>query len=162
MVNTVMVITKRPLHGNSQTAGSMYRLVDLFAGDLKNYKSHSLQSFFNRVANMRYKIDPRGAEVVARPKWGMRLAKNRGIDCKKKSIMMAGYLKLNGIPYRFIGSSTRPKPIFGRPPIHHVFPQGRFCFRNGCRWMNLDATYSHNKIFAPKPRVTRAVVFERV
>lgn len=161
MVSNVMVITKRPLRGNVQTAGSMYQVTDRFAGDLKNFKNLSLSDFFRRVANMRYRKDPRGAEIVARPKWGLSLAKRGGIDCKKKAVIMAGFLKMSGVPFRFVGSSTRPKPFFGKPPIHHVFPQGKFCAGSRCQWKNVDATYPHYKLFAPKPKITRAVIFER-
>lgn len=161
MVSDRVHIRRRPLRGNSQTAGSMYMLADRFAGDLKNFKNLSLSDFFRRVANLRYRKDPRGAEIVARPKWGFSLARGGGIDCKKKSVIMAGFLNLKKIPNRFVGSSTRPKTFFGKPPIHHVFVQGLFCDADRCKWKNVDATYSQNKLFARKPKVTRAVIFER-
>src|SRR3954465_1559540 len=135
---TEMIIHRAPLLGKEQTAASMYRMVDLYADDLQGAARRPLRSFHRRVAQMPYRRDPAGVEVVARPKWGAWLAARRGIDCKKKAVIMAAWLKLHHIPFRFIGSSSQ-KVLFGKPKIHHVFPQGYFCNPSGgCRWRSVD------------------------
>ncbi len=156
-----LVISRKPLTDKSQTAAAMYDLVEKFATDVKQFANLPLPKFFRKVANMPYKQDRAGREVVARPWWGMALARGGGIDCKKKSIIIAAWFRLRGIPFRFVGSSSK-RVLFGKPPIHHVFPQGYFCADDyGCEWRNVDATYPQNRLFQKKPHVTRAVIFER-
>lgn len=149
--------------GKTQTADSMYMMVEKFSGDVKKYQNQTLPAFFRRVANLPYKKDPTGFEIVARPKWGFVLGRGNGIDCKKKSQLLGAFLTLKKIPWRFVGSSNRPGGLFSKPRIHHVFVQGRFCdFQTGqCGWKNLDATYKHYRMFQPKKNVTRAIIFER-
>jgi hypothetical protein len=100
----------------------------------------SLQEFFNLVKDIPYRRDPRPVEVVARPYYLFK-HRNLGIDCKKKTIAMASYLKANGIPYRLIGSSNRPDR-----KIHHIFPQALI---DG-EFKNVDATYSQYRLFQAK------------
>ena len=66
-----------------------------------------------------------------RPRYAIGFDRN-GLDCKKKTILIGAYLKLNGIPYRLVATSKRPDGH-----CTHVFPQG---FIAG-EWINLDATY---------------------
>ncbi len=154
-------VTRSRLSDKLQTARSMYSMVDKFSQDLAPLENLSLAEFFTRVANMTYHLDPKGREVVARPRWALAMARKRGIDCKKKAILMASFLKLKGIPFRFIGSSSKKPSFFnGTPRIHHVFPQARICDETKCDWRNVDATYPHYRLFAAKPGVTRAVVFQ--
>ncbi len=129
----------------------MYYLINKYNNDLdkiyvrKNgqyrpVSSLTLQEYFNIIRRIPYRRDKKPIEVVARPKHIFK-HRNLGMDCKKKAVMISSYLKNNGIPYRLASSS---KKINKR--IHHVFPQ---MYLNG-EWMNVDATYPHYKIFAPK------------
>lgn len=149
--------------GKTQTADSMYYLAQKFSGDLEQFKNNSLPAFFRRVANLKYRKDPTGFEIVARPKWAFVLGRGPGADCKKKATILGAFLTLKKIPWRFVGSSNRPGGFFSKPRIHHVFVQGKFCdFGTGaCSWKNIDATYKHYNLFQPKKNITRAIIFER-
>ena len=100
----------------------------------------TIDQAFDQIRKIPYRQDVKPIEVVARPAISLR-NKDVGIDCKKKSILIASYLKSRGIPYRLIASSNKPS---GR--IHHVFPQMRF----GNTWLNLDATYPQYRPFQQK------------
>ena len=58
-----------------------------------------------------------------------------GGDCDDKSILIASYLHLNKIKFRFIGGSRKKNS-----PLHHVWVQA---YIDG-EWVNLDATYAWN------------------
>jgi len=145
------------LHSRNQTGDKMYLLINRYAGDInkiaikkngikKDLNKMSLTEFFNIVRDIPYRKDTAPIEIVARPKYILKLHK-LGMDCKKKAILIASYCKLKNIPFRLIASSKKTNRR-----IHHVFPQIK---KNGI-WLNVDATYKHYKIFEPK-RVTYAV-----
>jgi len=138
----------------------MHRLINQYYNDIQNIiveqngkktplSELPINKAFDYIKNIPYRQDSRPFEIVARPEISARNQKN-GIDCKKKAILMAAYLKSRGIPYRLIASSRKPS---GK--IHHVFPQ----MQVGNQWFNLDATYSHYRPGQPKT-VTRAEVLQ--
>lgn len=148
-----MIVSREPLKDKEQTAKKIYQIVNEFYLDLHSVmvpvkkrgqtlraSDLSLQEFFDIVRNIPYRRDPRPVEVVARPYYLFKHQK-LGIDCKKKAILIASYLKANGIPFRFIGSSNRPDRR-----IHHIFPQALI---DG-EYKNVDATYSQYRLFQPK------------
>lgn len=146
------------LNDKSQTSHAMYKLIELFSGDLKKIsikkngqnillQNLSLPDFFNLVRKIKYRKDHAPIEVISRPRHILNL-RGLGMDCKKKALLIASYLRNAGLPYRLIGSSKREN---GR--IHHVFVQG---FIND-RWENIDATYKHYKLFQEK-KVTNAEI----
>lgn len=132
-----MNIKRQFLFDKIQTGIEMKRLVFKHASDLQQYIDYSPQQFYDLVKNLDYKRDKKGYELVSRPLYSMRLGKIYGIDCKKKSILIASYAFLKKIPFRFIASSNRPDK-----KIHHVYPQ---LFLNN-QWIDYDATYKKNKI----------------
>lgn len=151
--------TLTPLRSSEQTAREISRIVNRFYSDLNlllyrrrgSAKSSALakmnlQEFYDFIKNIPFRIDTKPVEFVARPYYIM---KEPGIDCKKKTIMIASFLKLHGIPFQLIGSSVRPDQR-----IHHIFPRG---FINR-KWHTIDATYPENRIFTDK-RNTREVLF---
>lgn len=151
------MISFHTLNSKDQTGAEMYRLIDQYSGDLdriqlngKPLSSLKLFEFFNLVKNIPYRKDIPAIEVVSRPE---KIIRNRcnGMDCKKKSILIASYLKNRGIPFRLIASSKRPDKR-----IHHVFPQAEL---SGI-WYNLDATYKHYKPLELK-QLTAAEVLKR-
>lgn len=151
------MISFHALDSKDQTGSEMYRLIDQYSGDLNKiqYNGNSLQSlplfkYFDFVKNIPYRKDITAIEVVSRPE---KIIRNRcnGMDCKKKSILIASYLKNRGIPFRLIASSKRPDKR-----IHHVFPQAQL---SGI-WYNLDATYNHYKPLELK-ELTKAEVLKR-
>jgi len=127
----------------------MYRMVEQFAGDIGDLASLPLSDYFDQVKRKPYARDVKGSETVARP--SLLLSEFLRLDCKKKAILIAAWLKKNGVPYRFIACSENPD---GK--IHHVFPQGKI----GGAWRNLDATYAKYNLFDKKPRLTRAEVLK--
>lgn len=157
---------EEPLRNKEQTGARMRWLVERFAGDLSRYyvkrKGRAvaldklpLNEYFDVVRTIPYQQDTAPVEVVARPRILLDKARG-GLDCKKKSLLVAAYCQRRGIPWRLVASSRRPDRKY-----HHVFPQG--LFRQGgmsgeaSRWVNLDATYASNRLGENK-RVSAAVV----
>lgn len=145
-----MITTKRStLWNKTQTARAMYSLVIRFATDLGSYGKLSLQDFFDVVRKIPYLRDTKGSEVVARPR--LIFSEFPAIDCKKKAILMASWMEINKIPWRFISTSMRKDKR-----IHHVFAQG---FING-EWKNVDPTYSYFRLFQPKVGITKTEILK--
>lgn len=145
----VTTIRRTTLWDKSQTARAMYGLVRAFASDLGATSKKSLPEYFDLVRRIPYLRDVKGHEVVARP--ALILKEFPAIDCKKKAILIASYLQLNGIPWRFVASSVRKDRR-----VHHVFTQAQI---NG-EWRNVDPTYSHFKLFEPKRGLTKIEVLQ--
>lgn len=146
-----MNIQRRRLLSKDQTGREMHRLISLYFSDLNNIKcwygnkltpfsSLPIEQAYNFVRKIPYRRDTKPIEVIARPREIMRF-RNLGVDCKKKAILLASYLRSRGLPYRLVASSRLPS---GR--IHHVFPQILFWGT----WLNFDATYPHYKPFRRK------------
>jgi transglutaminase-like putative cysteine protease len=133
-----------PLESKYQTVAEIKNMVDKYHGDLRSFPdlvSMPLPEYFFFVKNIPYIRDIKNSEIVSRPKYLLTLFP--ALDCKKKSILMGSFMRLKHGPgsYRFCLSSNRPDGNIG-----HVFTQ---VFCNG-RWINADATYSHNKLGAVK------------
>lgn len=153
-----MRVLVRDLFDKDQTGREMYRIIEEYANDLngidviisgkrKTFPDLSLLEAFDTIKLIPYKQDSAPVEIVARPKY---INNETGADCKKKSILMSSYLKLNGIPYRLVAISNYPDKR-----VHHVFTQGLF----SGQWMNLDPTYSSGVPFRSK-QVTRFEVLK--
>jgi hypothetical protein len=140
-----------PLKDRFQTARKMHALVERYYRDLdfvelngQSVGELALEKFFDLVKNIEYQLDPEPLEVVARPYYIFKY-RSHGMDCKKKSILIGAWCRMNNIQYRFMGSSNRPDG-----DIHHVFPMAKI----GGRWRVVDATYPENRLFEPKKNVT--------
>lgn len=155
-----MRIRSRRLTSKDETGRGMHRIINSFSGDLNEIKlwrngklipftSLPIDQAFEVVKNIPYRRDTKPIEVIARPSEIIR-KRNLGMDCKKKAILLASYLRERGIPYRLIASSRLPNRR-----IHHVFPQLGFVGN----WLNYDATYSHYKPFEEKT-VTKMEVLQ--
>jgi hypothetical protein len=145
-----MYAERQDLFDKEQTSGRIKKLVEVYAGDLRNIfadtekgkipvSSLSIVDFFNAVRLIPYRRDLKPIEIIARPYY---IFKHRklGMDCKKKAVLMASYFSLLNIPYRFIGSSKRPDKR-----IHHIFVQAKISpdgFPSD-KYINYDATYKH-------------------
>ena len=140
------------LRNRDQTARSINRLSNKYQ-ELGNWLRLPLPVFFNTVKNIPFKLDPAGREVTARPKYLKNPRLFPRMDCKKKAVLVQAWLKSRAIPSRLVAISERPDK-----KIHHVFPQAKMKTARGNKWLNVDATYPHFKLFAPKPYVTRAQV----
>lgn len=150
-----MIEIREPLEDRDQTAKRIKLLVEQYHGDLdrvfvplknggiEKMSNMSLQNFFDFVRKIPYRRDPSKPfpkEIVARPHY---IIKHRalGMDCKKKSVLCGSFLRCQGTPFRFIGSSQRKDK-----KVHHIFPQA---FIDG-KWRNVDATYRDYTLFQPK------------
>lgn len=155
-----MRLTVEKLKNKDQTGKEMHRLIKQYSGDLHAiyvrkdgklvpFSSLSLMEAFDIIRRIPYRRDIKPIEVISRPNGILKNAAV-GMDCKKKAILIAAYLKERGIPYRLIASSRKPNRR-----IHHVFSQVNIAGE----WMNADATYPHYQLFQQKP-VTRAEVLK--
>ena len=153
-----MILSATRLKNKDQTGKEMHRLIGRYSSDLNSiyvrkdgkmipFSSLTLMEAFDIVRRIPYRQDIKPIEVIARPNGILKNAPV-GMDCKKKAILIAAYLKERGIPFRLIASSRKPNKR-----IHHVFPQANIAGK----WLNMDATYSHYKPFQLKP-VTKAEV----
>lgn len=125
----------------------MHQVISSFYSDLGEMVNWSLPRFFDFVKKIPYERDKHGTEILARPL--VLFSEFSSMDCKKKAILIASWLKANGIPYRLLAVSEIPT---GK--IHHVFPQA---FINN-KWENVDATYSRYFLFQKKPKITKVEI----
>lgn len=140
-----------PLYDKKQTADSIKNLVNRYNTDLdlvtvdgRKLSNFSLEEIFNFVRDIPYRKDKKPVEIIARPY--LIIKHNQlGMDCKKKTILLASWCKRNNFSYRFLGSSMRRDK-----KICHIFPQ---IFLDG-QWRNIDATYKDYKIFDIKKNIT--------
>ena len=145
------MITVEPLFSKNQTGEEMHRIIRRYSSDLNDVfvkrngrlvplTGLTVLEMFDIVRRIPYRRDIHNIEVVARP-FKIISESPAGMDCKKKSILMASYCREAGIPFRLIASSRRRDRR-----IHHVFPQGLL---NGS-YRNLDATYPEYRPFEEK------------
>jgi len=152
-----MVVKTERLYGKNQTGRRMYDLIRSTAGDLDdifiNGVSASdlpLAKWYTIVKRIPYRIDPVPREIIARPAILAKYGPQVGIDCKKKSCLMAAALERKKIPWRLMSTSRRPDK-----KVSHVFPQAFLVNR----WVNLDATYPFYRPGQPK-QVTKAEILK--
>jgi len=126
-----------------QTAAEMERLTRKFSGDIRYFRMNGtplnelpLDHYYRVIAEIPYKRDLSGIEVVTRPY--LVLSGKQSADCKKKAILISSYLQNNGIPYRFKAVSSRKNG-----ELHHVIVEAKI---NG-KWIEIDATYPKNQLF---------------
>lgn len=151
----------KALTNKRQTAEEMYRLVRQYSSDLHHIyvlrggkmvalSALPIWEFFDFVRLLKYKVDCKPIEIILRPSKIIELARaGIGIDCKKKAILIASYLKEKKLPYRFIASSNRQDK-----QVHHVFPQLQFAGE----WLNFDATYAKFRPFERRPTTKTEVL----
>lgn len=142
--NVGPMIEINDLSDKSQTAREMYRLTDEHSSDIDHFEAGGtplsnlpLLDYYRLVRGMPYLQDIPAVEVVSRPYYVL-AAPWRGLDCKKKSILVGSWARENGIPYRYVAVSRRPDRS-----AHHVIPELQI---NG-EWVEVDATYGWNRPF---------------
>lgn len=164
-----MILSRRPITDKDETAQEIYTLIEQFAVDLDAIFTPQpggeipvnqlpLTDYYSLVRAIPYRRDPvnPSREVVARPYYLFKHAR-LGLDCKKKCILMAAWLKrhftetgkLQSAPYRLIGSSQRKDR-----KIHHIYPE---VYISG-QWRTVDATYPKYKLFEVKTDLTTSEV----
>jgi hypothetical protein len=138
------MVSVHALLDKQQTGNEMARLVRKYSRDLRHFRTTdnkplldlSLQEFYEAVRDIPYQVDRRGIEIITRP-WHALTSNWPGLDCKKKSVIIASYLQEKNIPWRFVAVSSRPDG-----EIHHVLVEAKI---NG-QWIEADATYPHNEL----------------
>jgi len=151
-----VAVEVKKLVSHRQTGARMAQIVRRFAGDLRLFQFQGkplpqlpLHKFFDIVKDIPYKQDKRGIEIISRP-LNILTSPVGGADCKKKAILVASWLKLNGYPWRFVATSMRAD---GK--VHHVIVQGRI---DGA-WRDIDATYNTNQLYtSPGPTERRDIL----
>lgn len=103
----------RPLKSINETGALMRSLVLKYYTDVSLYRAYSVEEFFNYVKNLPYIKDPQFEEFIHRP--CLTMGEPRYRDCDDKMVLMGSFLKLKGIPFRFVAVSymANKKP-------HHV------------------------------------------
>jgi hypothetical protein len=142
-----MRIDRFPLRDKYRTVQEIKDAVDCFYNDIGGFPKISRMTFlefYDFVKKIPYIRDVKNLEVVSRPRYLLTIFNS--LDCKKKSILIASYMRFKHGPssYRFCLSSNRPDKTIG-----HIFTQVKV---NG-QWKNADATYSRNK-FGQQKSVT--------
>jgi hypothetical protein len=142
-----MEVKEIPLKSKYRTVSEVKHAVNTYADDLRDFPefmSMDVEQYYDYVKNIPYKRDVPDTEIVSRPRYLLTIFPS--LDCKKKAILFASFMHLNYGPksYRFVISSNRPDGQIG-----HIFTQ---ILADG-RWINADATYSHN-ILGKAKRVT--------
>lgn len=81
----------------------MRKIVEQYHRDVSWMAAMSADEVFSHVARIPYQRDAEvwgaAAEVIARP---ARFGEFRGLDCKKKAILVACWARNRGIGYRFV------------------------------------------------------------
>lgn len=117
--------------------------------DMAPYGSLSLSDVFDIIKAIPFRPDPITEETLMRPLYTMNMQGSGG-DCDDKSIALASYCQLTGIPWRFVAVRR-----FDRQSLHHVFLE---CYLYG-RWINADPTYRFNTLGRQRePYVERHVI----
>lgn len=117
-------------------------------GDLSGMYERCFHKFYDFVCAIPYREDGE-YELNARP--GRILELSGGIDCKKKSTLIAAYCNLHGISYRLCVISAMPNKI-----VHHIFPE---IYMLG-KWVPADATYPGTKLGERMKETYREVFYE--
>lgn len=141
-----MIVSEKILKSRAQTAAAIYAAAENWK-DLGILVDTDLETFFNYVRDIPYREDRDSVEVVARPKY---LLNNfRGLDCKKKSVLIGAWLNAHRINWHLVAVSERADG-----EIHHIFVRAFL----GGRWRNIDPTYQNYELFEPK-KITAGEVF---
>lgn len=136
--------------GVKQTGAVMHRLAREYSFDMSDYGSLPPTEMFRRLAEIPFRPDPKGHELVQRPKFTM----TYGGDCDDKSIAAAAYFIIRGTEYRFLAVATNNNLMKnGKIPLTHVFVE----FNSFGEWVAFDCTYSYN-ILGQRPTYFRSEI----
>lgn len=128
---------KKLEQGPRETGRVMHKLVKEYFIDMSAFGSVSLMDTFRYLADIPFRPDPKGHELVQRPKYTLRF----GGDCDDKAICMASYAMIRGYGYRFRAIGKRLQPGH-RIPLTHVYTELKI--NNKENWISADCTYSYN------------------
>lgn len=123
--------------GTAQTTGRlMHQMVDAYHMDMVPYAHLPFSQVFALIKNLPFRDDPPMNETLMRPAYTMTM-RGTGGDCDDKSIALASYCRLVGLPYRFVAVRRADQKL-----LHHVFLE---VYING-KWIHADPTYRFNTL----------------
>jgi len=131
------ITTVKLTGGAKQTGKVMHRLANEYKYDMSAYATMPLPEVFRIIADIPYRPDPKGHELVQRPLFTLR----NGGDCDDKAIAMASWAILNGLKYRFMAVGQKKHGI-RYIPLTHVYTE----LNINDRWESADCTYSWNQL----------------
>lgn len=137
-MNYFMKISREKLRDAHYTGKKMYEMVDAYYWTMAPYATKSVIEMYDIIKALPFRPDPPTTEVLQSPYYTMRMI-GPGGDCDDKSIALASWAKINGIPFRFIGVG-RKKPGIKRIALTHVYTE---LYIDG-EWISYDCTYSFN------------------
>ncbi len=136
------------LNSYRQSVHEIASISSEFCEDMKGIHPDCFDDIYYAVCSLPYVEDDYGDEVgelLSRPCYILDMV---GADCKKKSILIASWCNLHGVPVRFVVMSNRPD---GMP--HHIYTE---VLHHG-KWRAADATYPDNKLGSYEPETFREV-----
>lgn len=129
-----------------QTGQEMAGLVKNFNEDVKYFDDWDFENFYLFCCLLPYKPDPKGIELLQRPKFA--LNKNALYrDCDDKHILLGAWMYRHGLPFCFVAQSQKPDKI-----LHHV------CIMDSEN-KNIDCTYEQN-LFYTIPVTAQLIISE--
>lgn len=132
-----MVVSTVVTNGEARkTGGLMREMVEKYHRDMLPYAHLSLPQVYNLIKSIPFRPDPPDAETLMRPFYTMN-GLGTGGDCDDKSIALASYCRLLGIPYRFVAVRRADEKL-----LHHVYLE---CYIAD-RWVHADPTYRFNRL----------------
>jgi transglutaminase-like putative cysteine protease len=134
-----------------ETGKFMYQMVETYYRDMLAFAGYTLLEIYDFIKNIPYREDSDTAEVLIRPAFLLAGIAGAG-DCDDKSIALASWAYLRGIPYRFLAVRSKEKK-----DLHHVFPE---LYINGA-WLTCDATYNFNSIGRDRTPFAEYVILNR-
>lgn len=134
------------IYNNSRDAYLIYS-----SSYFRSFGNLTLQEAYNFVKNIPYSEDK--IEIIGRPLKFWQLFKEgylKGLDCKKKAILMGIYASVNKIPQYLKVISTRKDK-----KVHHIFN----VFKINNKLIDVDATYYFYKIGEVPYKITYSEVY---
>ena len=133
------------------TVSKMKDMVSRFYTDVAPFAFMELESFFDLVKRMPYRMeDPGlGMQILQRPKFTFS-RKVEVVACANKAILISSFLTLFGIENGFVITANKASDNYG-----HVFNWAKFPWNPQISY--IDATYPENVIFREKRYAKRKV-----
>jgi len=123
----------------------MREMVERYHRDMMPFYCLSVLEVYNYIKELPYRLEDGAFQILSRPAYCIHgLAPF--VACANKSIMLASYMELKGIPYRFVLCNHKKGD-----QLDHVFLE---ILTKNKKWLKIDPTYSRYSLIAgPEPYV---------
>jgi transglutaminase-like putative cysteine protease len=143
-----MVVSHIQTDGTAQATGDLMRaMVEKYHTDMLPYVHLSLPEVFDLIKSVPFQADPVNYETLQRPNYTMTCT-GLGGDCDDKSIALASYCRLLGIPCKFVAVRRAD-----HAELHHVMC---YVYLNR-QWIPADPTYRVNALGRERERYAEYV-----